>query len=87
MPIFERFKNELSFVKIILLNEDCTNFETADYIIISYIDSEISEESKNKYYNFKSNLNSRNFYTEKFTKRILETYTKKNYILYAMMNI
>ena len=78
----ERFKHELSFVKIVLLNEDCTNFENADYIIISYIDSEISEESKNKYYNFKSNLISRNFYTEKFTNNILETYTKlKLYII------
>ena len=78
----ERFKNELSFIKIVLLNEDCTNFENADYIIISYIDSEISEESKNKYYNFKSNLISRNFYTEKFTNNILETYTKlKLYII------
>jgi hypothetical protein len=80
----ERFKNELSFVKIVLLNEDCTNFEYADYIIISYIDSEISEESKNKYYNFKSNLISRKFYTEKFTNRILETYTRLN--LYIICN-
>ena len=78
----ERFKNELSFVKIVLLNEECTNFEIADYIIISYIDSEISEESKNKYYNFKSNLISRNFYTGKFTNMILETYTRlKLYII------
>jgi hypothetical protein len=78
----ERFKDELSFVKIVLLNENCTNFDYADYIIISYIDSEISEESKKKYYNFKSNLISRNFYTEEFTNRILETYTRlKLYII------
>ena len=80
----ERFKNELSFVKIVLLNVYCSNFEYADYIIISYIDSEISEESKNKYYNFKSNLISRNFYTEKFIKRILGTYTRKK--LYIICN-
>ena len=80
----ERFKNELSFVKIVLLNVYCTNFEYADYIIISYIDSEISEESKNKYYNFKSNLISRKFYTEKFIKRIFGTYTRKT--LYIICN-
>ena len=80
----ERFKNELSFVKIVLLNVYCTNFEYADYILISYIDSEISEESKNKYYNFKSNLISRKFYTEKFIKRIFGTYTRKT--LYIICN-
>ena len=78
----ERFKDELSFVKIVLLNENCTNFDNADYIIISYIESEINEESKKKYYNFKSNLNSRKFYTDEFTKRIFETYTRiKLYII------
>ena len=44
----EKFKKELSFVKIVLLNEDCTNFEYADYVIVSCIESEISEISKKK---------------------------------------
>ena len=72
----ERFKNELSFVKIILLEENCSNFDYSDYIIISYIESEISEQSKKKYNNFKSNLNSKKFYTEEFTKKVSETYTR-----------
>ena len=80
----EKFKDELSFIKIVLLNKTCTNFEHADYIIISYIDSEISQESKKKYPNFKSNLNSRKFYTEKFTHWILETYTRSK--LYIICN-
>ena len=44
----QKFKDELSFVNIILLNEHCTNFHYSDYIIINYIESEISEESKKK---------------------------------------
>lgn len=56
----EAFKNELSFVKIILLNETCTNFNYSDYIIINYIQSPISQESKEKYPTFYSNLNSKN---------------------------
>ena len=80
----ERFKNDLSFIKIVLLNENCTNFTLADYIIISYIESEISENSKKKYYNFKANLYTRNFYTKKFSNDILEKYTRKK--LYLICN-
>lgn len=32
----QKFKDELSFVNIILLNEHCTNFHYSDYIIINY---------------------------------------------------
>lgn len=80
----ERLKKELSFIKIILLNQYCTNFTSSDYIIINYIDSPISEESKSKYPNFKSNLNSRQYYKEEFTNNILESYTKK--MLYIVCN-
>ena len=82
----EKFKEykDLSFIKIILLNENCTNFYISDYIIINYIDSQISEESKNKYPKFKSNLNSNFYFTEEFTNKILEKYTKK--ALYLVCN-
>ena len=40
---------ELSDIKVILLNEECTNFVYSEYIIISYIGSKISDESRKKY--------------------------------------
>ena len=84
---FELLKENLkkeSKTNIILLNENCENFKSADYIIINYIDSPISKESKDKFPNFKPDLNSRNFYNHKFHNDILEKYTKK--MLYIVCN-
>ena len=81
--IEKNFEKELLLPKIILLNEDCTNFIFSDYTLISYIESEISEESKKKYPDFKSKLNSRKYYEDEFTKNILDKYTSKNLYLIA----
>ena len=80
----EQFKDKLSFINIILFNEECTNFCYSDYIIINYIDSDISLESKQKYPFFKSQLNSKKFFTEEFTNHILKKFTKKS--LYLVCN-
>lgn len=61
----ERFKSEPK-IKLILLDKCYTNIEKADYIIINYIDSPISEESKKKFPSFESKINSIKYYNEKF---------------------
>ena len=71
-------------MNIVLLNENCTNFIYSDYVIINYIESEISEESKKLYPNIESNLNSRVFFKEEFTNNILENHTGK--VLYLVCN-
>ena len=68
---------ELSGIDVILLNEECTNFVYSEYIIISYIGSKISDESRKKYPGVKPRLNSVKFYTEEFTNNILKNYTGK----------
>ena len=75
---------ELSGIDVILLNEECTNFVYSEYIIISYIGSKISDESRKKYPGIKPRLNSVKFYTEEFTNNILKNYTGK--ILYLVCN-
>ena len=80
----EQFKKELSFINIILLNETCTNFIYSDYIIINYIESPISKELSEKYFYFESNLNSKKYFTEDFTKKVLEKYTNNK--LYLICN-
>ena len=80
----EQFKEELSFINIILLNENCTNFIYSDYIIINYIESPISKELREKYFYFNSNLNSKKYFTEDFTNKVLEKYTKNK--LYLICN-
>lgn len=79
--IKQKFKDELSFVNVVLLNENCTNFYYSDYIIINYIDSQISKESMYKYH---SDLYSRKFFTDEFCNKILENYTGK--MLYLVCN-
>jgi hypothetical protein len=79
----ERFKSE-SNIRIIVLNENCSNFEKADYIIINYIDSPISEGSKNESPSFNSTLNSKKYYNEEFFNEILENYAQS--MLYIISN-
>ena len=79
----ERFKAETN-LKIIVLNENCSNFEKADYIIINYIDSPISEGSKNESPSFNSTLNSKKYYNEEFFNEILENYAQS--MLYIISN-
>jgi hypothetical protein len=80
----QKIKKELPCVNIVLLNENCTNFIYSDYVIINYIESKISKESKKLYPNFESNLNSRVFFKEEFTNNILENHTGK--VLYLVCN-
>ena len=51
--------NELSTLKLILFDENYPNFVYSDYIIISYIESEISENSRKNYPYFNSNMNKK----------------------------
>ena len=82
--IKKKFEEDSIYPNVILLNEDCTNFIFSDYVLISYIDSEISEESRKKYPNFKSELNSKKFFTDEFSDNILNNYTGKT--LYLICN-
>ena len=82
----ERFKYE-SYIKIILFNKNCSNLEEADYIIINYIDSPISEELKREYPSFNSTLNSREYYNKNFLKIFWRIMQNQCYILLAMMSI
>ena len=82
--IKKKFKKGTSHPKVILLDDDCTNFIFSDYILISYIDSEISEESKKKFPDFKPYLNSKIFFTDEFANYVLNNYTGK--ILYLVCN-
>ena len=82
--IKKKLGKESSSIDIILFNEECTNFIFSDYIIISYIDSEISEESKKKFPKFKSNLNSKKYFTDEFSNDVLNKYTGK--VLYLVCN-
>ena len=80
----KKIKNDLSFVKIILLNNKCTNIKLANYVIINYIDSPISEKSSKKYPKFVSQLDSNKYYNKEFIDKILKNYTGK--ILYLICN-
>jgi len=77
-------EKEFTNINIILLDEECSNFVYSDYTIISYISSEISEESKKKYPKIKPKLDSKKYYTEEFTNNILDNYTGKS--LYLVCN-
>ena len=70
-------------LKVILLNEDCSNFIYSDYIFISFIESEISDESKKKYPFFKSE-DYKKYYNFELLNKILTKYTKK--VLYVILN-
>ena len=80
----KKIKKELPFVNIYLLNDKCTNINFANYIIINYIDSPISEKSLKKYPKFVSELDSNKFYNKEFLDLILKKYTGK--ILYLICN-
>ena len=80
----KKIKKDLPVVNIILLNDKCTNIKLANYIIINYIDSPISEKSLKKYPKFASKLDSIKYYNKEFLDMILENYTGK--ILYLICN-
>ena len=82
--IKKKLENELLYINVVLLNEDCTNFIYSEYIIISFIESKISKESRKKYPSFETKLNSRKFYTDEFANNILNEYTGK--YLYLICN-
>ena len=80
----KKIKKDLPFVNIFLLNNKCTNIKFANYIIINYIDSPISEKSVKKYPKFVSQLDTNKYYNKDFLDLILKNNTGK--ILYLVCN-